>query len=341
MTSSSSPKSSFCKIGLCSRQKPLKVMVLGQGGVGKSALVVRFITRRYIGEYDPNLEKVYTFHTVMDNEMVLFEILDTAGQPHESECLTLEANIRWAEAFILMYSVTDKCSFDECNRLKFLINYNKRRRRLGSNSSKEAVTDVPVVLVGNKTDQWGDRMVTLEEGQRRSKEIGCVCFHEISVRESIEQVWSVFRDVCRFWQVHSKCPKLKRSSSDIHSEQIVSPDSTRFICTSKLTTANGTAPPNGTQNTVSPVMMLGRRWTEVELEEEEEAEEGKASEPGSSESLPPFRGRASTDGHLLSRPRRWRYPPPAPSSQQQYQHAGSSRADRRMSISMRGNNASC
>jgi GTPase SAR1 family protein len=50
------------------------------------------------------------------------------------------------------------------------------------------VTDVPVVLVGNKTDQWGDRMVSLEEGQRRSKEIGCVCFHEISVRESIEQV---------------------------------------------------------------------------------------------------------------------------------------------------------
>jgi GTPase SAR1 family protein len=53
---------------------------------------------------------------------------------------------------------------------------------------QEAVTDVPVVLVGNKTDQWGDRMVSLEEGQRRSKEIGCVCFHEISVRESIEQV---------------------------------------------------------------------------------------------------------------------------------------------------------
>lgn len=49
------------------------------------ALVVRFITRRYIGEYDPNLEKVYTFHTVMDNEMVYFEILDTAGQPHVSK----------------------------------------------------------------------------------------------------------------------------------------------------------------------------------------------------------------------------------------------------------------
>ena len=85
---------------------------------------------------------------------------------------------------------------------------------------------------------------------------------------------------------------------------------------------------------------IGRRWTEVELdEEEEETEEGKSSEPSSSESLPPFRGRASTDGNLLSRPRRWRYPPPAPSSQHQY-HAGGGRADRRMSISMRGNNAS-
>lgn len=36
--------------------------------------------------------------------------------------------------------------------------------------------------------QVEDRMISLEEGQRRSKEIGCVCFHEISVRESIEQV---------------------------------------------------------------------------------------------------------------------------------------------------------
>lgn len=43
-------------------------------------MVVRFITRRFIGEYDPNLEKIYSFSTIIDNEMVLFEILDAAGQ---------------------------------------------------------------------------------------------------------------------------------------------------------------------------------------------------------------------------------------------------------------------
>jgi hypothetical protein len=49
-----------------------------------AALVVRFITRRYIGEYDPTLEKLYTFNTLIDSEMASLEILDTAGQPHVS-----------------------------------------------------------------------------------------------------------------------------------------------------------------------------------------------------------------------------------------------------------------
>lgn len=54
----------------------------------------------------------------------------------ESDSVKLEANIRWAEAFLLVYSVADKCSFDDCNRLKFLINYNKRKRRISSPTSK-------------------------------------------------------------------------------------------------------------------------------------------------------------------------------------------------------------
>ncbi|XP_031338618.1 ras-related and estrogen-regulated growth inhibitor [Photinus pyralis] len=324
-----SPKSSFVKLGFYPRQKSLKVMVLGQTGVGKTALVVRFVTRRYIGEYDPTLEKIYTYHTIIDNEMVYFDILDTAGQPHETECLALEANIRWAEAFILVYSVTDKCSFDECNRLKFLINYNKRRRRLGG-GSKDSPCDVPVLLVGNKTDQSEDRMVSLEEGQRRSKEIGCICFHEISVRESIEQVFAVFRDVCRFWRLQSKCPsKLKRSGSE---KEAVSPDTVRLICSSTVSPVAVSS-----LNSKSSVA-IGHRWTEIELEEDAESETSKASTSSSpSESIGPFRERASTDGHLLQRPWRWRYPPPAAESNPEMFYT---RANRRMSISMKGNNAS-
>lgn len=56
---------------------------------------------------------------------------------------------------------------------------------------KDNSCDAPVMLVANKIDQYGDRMVLVEDGQRRYREIGCVGFREISVRESIEQVNSI------------------------------------------------------------------------------------------------------------------------------------------------------
>uniref|UniRef100_A0A8C6UGZ6 small monomeric GTPase n=1 Tax=Neogobius melanostomus TaxID=47308 RepID=A0A8C6UGZ6_9GOBI len=58
----------------------VKLAVLGRAGVGKSALVVRFLTRRFIWEYDPTLESTYRHQANIDDEMVTMEILDTAGQ---------------------------------------------------------------------------------------------------------------------------------------------------------------------------------------------------------------------------------------------------------------------
>ncbi|XP_036328238.1 ras-related and estrogen-regulated growth inhibitor [Rhagoletis pomonella] len=322
-----SPKSSLAKLGIhTTKHKSLKVMVLGQSGVGKSAMVVRFITRRFIGEYDPNLEKIYTHNTTFDNELIQFDILDAAGQPNKEDCVSLDSNIRWADAFILMYSVTDKCSFDECNRLKFLINYNKRRRKLGSNS-KDSLSDVPVILVGNKTDQTGDRMVNIDEGQRRFRELSCACFHEISVRESVDQVQAVFRDVFRFWRVFSKFPKLKRSTSDVQnaSDSALSPDSgCSFYDSSSFH-----------NETRRSFFIIGNACLEENdhTESTDELGSGSLCSPRSGIDTP-FRSRASTDGTLLSRPRRWRYPPPG------CLLPHTNRVERRMSISTRGSNAS-
>lgn len=66
-----------------------------------SAMVVRFITRRFIGEYDPNLEKIYSFSTIIDNEMVLFEILDAAGQLNVSKKLNeIDDTVFWLFLFV-------------------------------------------------------------------------------------------------------------------------------------------------------------------------------------------------------------------------------------------------
>lgn len=83
-------------------------MVLGQSGVGKTAMVVRFITRRYIGEYDPNLEKIYTYCTSLDNDCVQFDILDATGQQNVSHPLISDVTNYIRHVFVLYIFILKK-----------------------------------------------------------------------------------------------------------------------------------------------------------------------------------------------------------------------------------------
>lgn len=158
--------------------------------------------------------------------------------------------------------------------------------------------------MANKIDQLYDRMVTKEEGKRRGEDIGCVCFHEISTRESIEDVQGVFRDVCRFWRFFSKFPKLKRSKSDnirlsmtIHSdvEMVLSPDKILSIYCDLQ------------DDRRRSVLLFDRARSSRWNEDNEEADEFDELEPTSSNSDEPFRSRAKTDGNLmLSKARKWK-----------------------------------
>ena len=187
--------------------------------------------------------------------------------------------------------------------------------------------DVPVILVANKTDQFDDRMVTTEEGYKRSQEIGCACFHEISIRESIEEVFGVFRDICRFWRFISRFPKLKRSKSDsirlsmtLHSD--IDPEKIISICCDLK------------DEQKRSILMFGR--TRSNWQEDDENDDELDELESSLNTNEPFRSRAKTDGNLLiSRSRKWKIPPlispPAVQSLQMYKSC-----NRRNSISMRG-----
>ena len=56
------------------------MIVLGDGGVGKSALTIQFISNYFVEEYDPNIEDCYRKQAVIDGEVCRLDILDTAGQ---------------------------------------------------------------------------------------------------------------------------------------------------------------------------------------------------------------------------------------------------------------------
>ena len=57
-----------------------KVCVLGDGGVGKTALTIQLCSNHFVEEYDPTIEDSYRKQVVIDNKPCLLEILDTAGQ---------------------------------------------------------------------------------------------------------------------------------------------------------------------------------------------------------------------------------------------------------------------
>jgi len=64
---------------LNSKMREYKIVVLGSGGVGKSALTVQFVQGIFVEKYDPTIEDSYRKQVEVDGHQCMLEILDTAG----------------------------------------------------------------------------------------------------------------------------------------------------------------------------------------------------------------------------------------------------------------------
>uniref|UniRef100_A0A6C0LYR1 Ras family protein n=1 Tax=viral metagenome TaxID=1070528 RepID=A0A6C0LYR1_9ZZZZ len=126
-----------------------KVVVVGGGGVGKSALTIQFMQNYFINEYDPTI--AYRKQIVVDEESCLLDILDTAGQ--EEYSAMRDQYMRTGEGFIVVYSIISRSSFDEVSGFVEQI------------SRVKDYDDVPIVLVGNKCDLIDVRTVRMDEAK--------------------------------------------------------------------------------------------------------------------------------------------------------------------------------
>ena len=66
-------------MGFLSEMREYKIVVLGSGGVGKSALTVQFVQGIFVEKYDPTIEDSYRKQVEVDGQQCMLEILDTAG----------------------------------------------------------------------------------------------------------------------------------------------------------------------------------------------------------------------------------------------------------------------
>eukprot|EP01147_Barroeca_monosierra_P002006 gene2006-5081_t len=137
--------------------KEYKLVVVGGGAVGKSALTIQFIQSHFVDEYDPTIEDSYRKQCVIDEEVALLDILDTAGQ--EEYSAMREQYMRTGEGFLLVYSIIDKGSFEEIQTFQSQILRVKDK------------DEFPMILVGNKSDLETERQVSPSEGQELAKQL--------------------------------------------------------------------------------------------------------------------------------------------------------------------------
>ncbi|ELU15105.1 hypothetical protein CAPTEDRAFT_215951 [Capitella teleta] len=140
------------------------------------AFVVRYLTKRFIGEYDANKEMLYTHKTTYEGNELNIDILDTANDGGEE---LLSTHVTWADGIVLLYSVTDRSSL---SRLDYLHSFIAHARRHSDG--------IPLMMVGNKTDQAFARQIPSSETSTLSKKYECSC-QEISIAESKDGVLGV------------------------------------------------------------------------------------------------------------------------------------------------------
>ncbi|NXW80404.1 RSLBA protein, partial [Hirundo rustica] len=154
-----------------------------------SAMIVRFLTKRFIGDYEPNTGNLYSRLVHLDGDRVAVEIQDTPGCIQvQEDCVqvldSLSRCVKWAEGFLLVYSITDYSSYRSVQPL-----YQHIRK-----VHPDART--PVIIVGNKADLLHARQVQAKEGLQLADELGSL-FLEISTSEDSQGVCDVFQYLCK------------------------------------------------------------------------------------------------------------------------------------------------
>ena len=149
----------------------LKIVIVGDSGVGKSNFLLRFISGRYSSSvYQPTIgsdfhSKIITLPKTKQN--IKLQFWDTAGQ--EKYRAINKIYFQKVQGIILAYDITCRESYERLGDWVKLINDN--------------IDYAPILLIGNKVDDaTNNRIVRLEEGKKFADEHDFLFFETSALR---------------------------------------------------------------------------------------------------------------------------------------------------------------
>ncbi len=153
----------------------LKVVLLGDGGVGKSSLIQRFVSNKF----DPSL-----FHTIgveflnkdleVDGERFTLQIWDTAGQERFKSLRT--PFYRGTDCCLLTFAIDDAQSFQ---------NIAIWRKEFLYYADVKDPESFPFVVLGNKCDLASERKVNTDEASAWCTQNGKLPYFETSAKDAV------------------------------------------------------------------------------------------------------------------------------------------------------------
>ncbi|KAJ2662644.1 GTP-binding protein [Coemansia sp. RSA 1200] len=148
----------------------MKLLIIGDSGVGKSCLLLRFSDDQFTPSFITTIGIDFKIRTIeLDGKRIKLQIWDTAGQERFRTITT--AYYRGAMGILLVYDVTDERSFNNIENWYM-------------NVEQHASEGVNKILIGNKCDIDDRRVVTKDMGQALANKFN-INFKETSAKSNI------------------------------------------------------------------------------------------------------------------------------------------------------------
>ncbi|XP_014662887.1 PREDICTED: GTP-binding protein Rheb homolog isoform X1 [Priapulus caudatus] len=156
--------------------KQRKIALMGFRSVGKSSLTIQFVDGQFVDSYDPTIENTFSKDVKSKGQLYECKVVDTAGQDEYS--IIPQSYVMDIHGYILVYAITSNKSFEVVKVI-----HDKLLDMTGK-------VNLPVVLVGNKTDLHLERRVSTDDGKKLADSWKAM-FLETSAKEN-ESVTDMF-----------------------------------------------------------------------------------------------------------------------------------------------------
>ncbi|OBA27990.1 ras-domain-containing protein [Hanseniaspora valbyensis NRRL Y-1626] len=157
-----------------------KILLIGDSGVGKSCLLVRFVDDTFSPSFITTIGIDFKIKTIdINGKKIKLQLWDTAGQERFRTITT--AYYRGADGVVLVYDVQDEKTFADARDVWY------------NTIMENALPECQLILVGNKADvdsNEAGRAVSFEEGESLAKSLG-MAFVEASAKtnKNVDEVF--------------------------------------------------------------------------------------------------------------------------------------------------------